>query len=777
MNRPSVDGNTQESSHKVIFSPDETFQRPSSKEQWERKDVLGEEATKPTSPSTNMLSFEMQKMKLDEQFKVDGSVKKRSRSASQTSSSSTGSIQSVIKKSDGKGTQSGRSIGGSDSRTKDRKRSHRKEKPEHQNSAKLDASSRSKRNSEQTFEELSMSLGKMSTLRRSSCGDASYTSSLEQMTQFIAQAINEDPEEIRKKLAAVQKNKTKVKSKKREGPSSEDTTESTHSERSDFNPLASSSPQRQISPERITYSQVNLKGSQEQTLSDSPNRLSSYGVDDSVFPSEATTSMVPLSLKEFGSKDASSQRESMPSPETRSFHHIIPQFGETYTVRRAKKQADQQQNSHMIDPRKHRTHEIEERLNRSLPQNTESSVVEDNVQHPLPSERHPSNHELSTSHTHFSPLGTSDSAVGSLTTVLTQDVTNTRHSWPEASPRHHQLQKDFSKVDHVGGKTHLSESKTKMDVSMNYAVPPGNFGAPVQPGKIGGGVQSNAFMHGHHTGNLGNHQLAQTGVPLSFAQGIAPFDNPSSATHIYPSHNINGPVGIPGMIGPMFGTKTFGMQVHGPLSRTAPTTYGPGMVPLASAMYPPQGLGTMNTLPGHVPFVQTVSASMGPKPSSLTPTYVQSLNVEIPQNFSNQQIPLHLQTNMSNISELPTSFTHPRVSTSMLHQHTPPQQVPNGLLQVRPNFSQGAVTAATQEIIPGEIKFPPFCCVGVLTESVIPLHNSSSRWMHCEIHFILSTANGVQVGKLRSVFVKDNEKLYHKALMYSYESYEAFTTA
>lgn len=776
MNKPSGDGNTQESSHKAIFSPDETFQRPPSKEQWKRKDMLGEEATKP-SPSTNMLSFEMQKMKLDEQFKVDGSVKKRSRSASQTSSSSTGSIQSVIKKSDGKGTQSGRSIGGSDSRTKDRKRSHRKEKPEHQNNAKLDVSSRSKTNSEQTFEELSMSLGKMSTLRRSSCGDASYTSSLEQMTQFIAQAINEDPEEIRKKLAAVQKNKTKVKSKKREGPPSEDTTESTHSERSDFNPLASSSPQRQISPERMTYSQVNLKGSQEQTLSDSPNRLSSYGVDDNVFPSEAATSMVPLSLKELGSKDASSQRESMPSPETRSFHHIIPQFGETYTVRRAKKQADQQQNSHMIDPRKHRTHEIEERLNRSLPQNMESSVAEDNVQHPLPSERHLSNHELSTSHTHFSPLGTSDSAVGSMTTVLTQDVTNTRHSWPEASPRHHQLQKDFSKVDHVSGKTNLSEGKTKTDVSMNFAVPPDNFGAPVQLGNIGGGLPSNALMFGHHAGNLGNHQLAQTGVPLSFAQGIAPFDNPSSATHIYPSHNINGPVGIAGMMGPMLGTKTFGMQVHGPLSRTAPTTYGPGIVPLASAMYPPQGLGTMNTPHGHVPFVQTVSASMGPKPSSLTPTYVRSLNVEIPQNFSSQQIPLHLQTNMANISELPTSFTHPRVSTSMLHQHTPPQQVPNGLLQVRPNFSRGAVTAATQEIIPGEIQFPPFCCVGVLTESVIPLHNSSSRWMHCEIHFILSTANGVQVGKLRSVFVKDIEKLYHKALMYSYESYETFTTA
>ncbi|KAJ7319161.1 hypothetical protein OS493_036674 [Desmophyllum pertusum] len=144
---------------------------------------------------------------------------------------------------------------------------------------------------------------------------------------------------------------------------------------------------------------------------------------------------------------------------------------------------------------------------------------------------------------------------------------------------------------------------------------------------------------------------------------------------------------------------------------------------------------------------------MGPKPSSLTPTYVQSLNVNIPHNNPSQQIPLHLQTNASSFSALPTSFTQPRIPASLPFHQPSSQQMPNGLLQVRPDYSQGvSLPSPTQLIIPGEIKFPPFCCVGVLTESVIPLHNSSSRWMHCEIHSILSTANGIQVPSSASAF-------------------------
>ena len=738
------------------MSLDEVSQRPQIKEQLKRKEIPGEEARNlnntitqlPASLRTDMLSIEMQKLKMNEQFKGDVPIKRRSRSASQTSSSSTGSIQSVIKKSDGQSTQPGRSVDSSDrSRTKERKRSHRKETQKSQNKTKqpLDVSLRSPTNSEQKFEEYNIHKDKMPFLRRSSYGDASSTSSLEKMTQFIAQAINEDPDEIRKKLAAVEKKKTKVKSKRKQGTPSEDQTASSGSRTSEFNPLASSSPQRHTSPEKMTYSQTNFQESQEHTISDSPNKLSSYTVEDSVFPSQDATSMVPLSLQELDSRDVSSQWQLMPSPEARSFHHIIPEFGETYTVRRAKKLADQQ--VPMIDPRKHRTHEIEQRLNRSLPHNMDSSAARDgHFPHPLPIEKpFPSNQEMTTSKSDFAPLEASDSAVGSMPTVLTQDNTNTRHSWPEATPSQQHKQKTFSKLDHVSGNTSQQSSSTKVDETTTHAGPSENFRAPVQLDNISERPPSNVVMHGHHTGHLANQDFAQIGAPLTIAQGMAPFGNLGTSPHLYPSNNINGPVGRPGMMGPILSGNSFNLPMHGPLSNTAPTTYGPRMVPLGSTVYPPQGFATMNTFHGHVPFVQTVSASMGPKPSSLTPTYVQSLNVDIPPNMANQQIPLNLRTNTSNMSDLPSSFTHPSVSMSMPYQHTPPQQMPNGLLQVRPDIFQGAVMPSTQEIIPGEIKFPPFCCVGVLTESVIPLHNSSSRWMHCEIHFILSTANGVQV--------------------------------
>ena len=255
-------------------------------------------------------------------------------------------------------------------------------------------------------------------------------------------------------------------------------------------------------------------------------------------------------------------------------------------------------------------------------------------------------------------------------------------------------------------------------------------------------------VHGHQAGSFVKQDFSQVVTPLSVAPGITPFGQPSTLPHLYPSNNINGFIGVPGVMGPPHAANAANVQTNGGLSHMAPTAYDPRMLPLGSAVFPAQGLGSMNTFHSRVPFVQTVSASMGPKPSSLTPTYVQSLNVDIPHNIVHPQIPLHLQTN-SNISVLPTSFTQPRVPGSMTYQQTPPQQVqqvPTGLLQVIPDYSQGAaVPAPTQVIIPGEINLPQFCCVGVLTETVIPLHNSSSRWMHCEIRSVLSTANGVQV--------------------------------
>lgn len=751
LNRKSADVGIKDVIQQQSKSSHEAAQRLQTQEQSKRGERLGQSqsiaASSTRAPGTvppDVLSFEMEKLRLDQQFKTDAPVKSRSRSTSQASShssSSKGSIKSVIKKTDSQSAQSSRSVnGGKGSKPKERKQSHRQEKKERQNTMRKapDVSSGSEFKTDQELEGLYMQPSRMSFLRSSSLGDAT---SAERMTEFIAKAINEDPEELRKKLTAVEKQKAKVKLKKKQLPSSEVKAASPNARTSDFNPLASSSPQTKSSPGKIVYSPQRIQGIEQSNNPISPEKLSGYTMEDSVFASQDSPSMVPLSLKELDSKDFHLERESMPSSESEIFKHIIPQFGETYTVHNAKKEAEKQHTVPVIDPRKNRTHEIEQRLNRSLSQSIDSFVAYDgNFPHsPMSTGQfHTLAQEMNTVQSDSSPrpqrLDTSDSAVGSMTTVLSQDTTNSRHSWSEATPNHQHKQMDFHLADHARNKKSQPDSPSTVEGPIAHTAPAGDLRVAVQTGNL---------MHEQQTTHLLNQHYPQVGLPISIAQGIVPLGNPGTVSPLYPP---DGSSGLPGMIGPILTGHGLNVQTHGPLSYTAPTAYGSRMVPLGSSMYPAQGHGTMNSFFGHVPFVQTVSASLGPKPSSLTPTYVQSHNVNIPHNNPPQQVPLHLQANSSSMSGFPTSFTQPRAPESMpFHQH-PSQQIRNGLLQVRPDFSQEvALPSPTQVIIPGEIKLPPFCCVGVLTETVIPLHNSSSRWMHCEIHSISCTVNGVQV--------------------------------
>lgn len=743
INRTSADGGFNNVMQQQSKSSDDVAQITQTPEQSKRMEQLGESrsinASTTRAPGTvppDVLSFELEKLKLDEQFKTDAPMKSRSRTTSQTSSlssSSKGSITSVIKKSDSQSVQSGRNVnGGKGSKAKEKKHSHRKEKQEHQKTTRkpLDVFSGLEFKTDQ---ELYMHPSRMSSPRRSSLGDTTSALPLERMTQFIAKAINEDPEEIRKKLTAVEKQKAKVKLKKKQLPSSEVKATSPNTRTSDFSPLASSSPQTKSSPEKMVYSPRRIQGIEQNNRQISPEKLSSYSMEDSVFASQDSPSMtlIPSWNKELDSKDFPLEQESMAYSETGIFKHVIPQFGETYTVSKPEKEAEQQQTVPVIDPRKNRTHEIEERLNRSLPQNIDPYVTYDeNV--PLPSMSTGQFHTLtqemlsvqSDSSPHTQRLQTSDSAVGSMNTALSQDVTNNRHSWPETTPSHHHKQKEFQWADHARDMSQPG-STTSVEGPMGHTVPAGDLRIAVQ------------------TGNLMHEQQPTHLVNQHYPPGIVPLGNSGTVSQFYPP---DGSSGAPGMIGPILNGQGLNVQTHGALAYTAPTAYGSRMVPLGSAMYPTQGHGTMNTFHGHVPFVQTVSASMGPKPSSLTPTYVQSLNVNIPPNNPHQQVPLHLQANGSSMSGFPTTYTQPRAPESMpFHQH-PSQQIRNGLLQVRPEFSpEVALQSPTQVIIPGEIKLPPFCCVGVLTETVIPLHNSCSRFMHCEIHSILCTINGVQV--------------------------------
>ena len=768
-NRTSADGGIKEA---LQQQPKHVAKKPQKHDQLKKEESLEAGSGPGTSKSQGLaaagpeeLSLEMQKMKLDEQFKVDSTFKSRSRTASQTSSqssSSKGSIKSVVKIDSSQSVQPSKNIAGDiRSKPKEGKRLHRKEKEESQivSTNPLDVSSRSELGLQQELQELYIHSSRIGSPRRSSVGDVSSASSLEKMTQFIAKAINEDPDEIRKKLTAVEKKKSKAKLRRKHISSSEVESISPSSRTSDFNPVSSSSPQTKSSPEKLAYSPGSAQGIAPNNNSDSLDKLASYSIEDSVFRSHDSPSMIPLSMKELDSKDFPLEQESMSSSEMGNFQHVIPQFGETYTLRKPSEDNNQHLNAPMVDPRKHRTHEIEQRLNRSLPKDEDH----DNFSHPPMATRqlHPLIQESTMWQSESSSprprLETSDSAVGSMTTSLSEDVTTTRHSWPEATPsRWYKTREDSRWAANVQNyASQLSGANATVGL-MTRVTANDNVKVAVQTSNLNEGLPSSLFMHGHQPASLTNHNSSPLSIPFSTSQGIVPLVNQGTISHLYPGGNINGSIGLPGLAGPIYPGNGLSIQTHGPLSHTAPVGYGPRMAPVGSAMYPGHGHGLINTLHGQVPLVHTVSASMGPKPSSLTPTYVQSVDVNIPHSSNSQyepthQLPLQFQSNPSNISGLPATFTQPKIPASLPFHQPSFQHDPNGLLQVRPEFSrERMLQSPSQLIIPGEIKVPSFCCVGVLTETVIPLHNSSSRWMHCEIHSILSTINGVQVSGIKT---------------------------
>lgn len=768
-NRTSADGGIKEV---LQQQPKHVAKKPQKHDQLKKEKSLEAGSGPGTSKSQGLaaagpeeLSLEMQKMKLDEQFKVDSTFKSRSRTASQTSSqssSSKGSIKSVVKIDSSQSVQPSKNIAGDiRSKPKEGKRLHRKEKEESQivSTNPLDVSSRSELGLQQELQELYIHSSRIGSPRRSSVGDVSSASSLEKMTQFIAKAINEDPDEIRKKLTAVEKKKSKAKLRRKHISSSEVESISPSSRTSDFNPVSSSSPQTKSSPEKLAYSPGRAQGIVPNNNSDSPDKLASYSIEDSVFRSHDSPTMIPLSMKELDSKDFPLEQESMSSSEMGNFQHVVPQFGETYTLRKPSEDNNQHLNAPMVDPRKHRTHEIEQRLNRSLPKDEDH----DNFSHPPIATRqlHPLIQEStmwqSESSSPRQRLETSDSAVGSMTTSVSEDVTTTRHSWPEATPSRWYKTREDSRWAANAQSGAIQPGGTNATVGlMTHVTANDNLKVAVQTSNLNEGLPSSLLIHGHRPASLTNHNSSPLGIPFSTSQGIVPLVNQGTISHLYPGGNINGSIGLPGLAGPIYPGNGLSIQTHGPLSHTAPVGYGPRMAPVGSAMYPGHGHGLINTLHGQVPFVHTVSASMGPKPSSLTPNYVQSVDVNIPHSSNSQyeptrQLPLQFQSNPSNISGLPATFTQPKIPASLPFHQPSFQHDPNGLLQVRPEFSrERMLQSPSQLIIPGEIKVPSFCCVGVLTETVIPLHNSSSRWMHCEIHSILSTVNGVQVSAIKT---------------------------
>ena len=743
--RTSLDESFKEDQHLDQRKSDKSSQRLPKHNQAPHRQAGSRHGTRTLSDSVSIYqqgnpSLEMKKAQLDEQYRREVRAKSRSRSNSQTSSrssSSRSSVKSVIKNDSDVKEQTALSkrstVDDNRSKGRSRKRSDRKDKREGHKSDQLSEVSYRSQNSGNRLQgfPLVSDKGLLNTVGRCLSSEDN-AASLESLSQFIADAINEDPDKIRRQLAAVASAKANARLKKKQQSLStgENIEKNSTHKSQEFNPLASSSPQSTSSKEKEVYAhdQDTIHVMSEVEL---PSRSP---LEDSVFPLQGSPSQAPLSLKELDAKGSSpSFHESVPPSEKGIFKHVIPQFGETYTLRNA--QNCQKSGVPVVDPLGHRAHEIEQRLDQSLPPNDQSYATNANFpevvtrEPPHPSSARDVSTQYATPGGRNQKLDTSfDSAVESMLSSVSKPTSVNRHSWPDAASSQQQKSRDFTPKDHANNTTTSGSQETGYKTLVERVSAPSAYQVtrPADPGptieNVRAGVQPQNQFSGAppiQTSLLG----ANTNIPATMATVLAGHTMPALSG--FACHN-----------GPAIG----------PLSQTASAGFGSGMLSLGSIAHPTQGFGMLNTLPNHVPLVQTVSANVASRPSSLTSTYVQSFGSGIAYNMNNQQLPLHLQTGTSSIAVLPSSISQPTVHTSVPFMQTPLPQVNNGLLQVRPDLQGGAtLMSSTPVILPGDVKFPPVCCVGVLTETVIPLHNSSSRWMHCEIHSTLSTSNGVQV--------------------------------
>ncbi|EDO31340.1 predicted protein [Nematostella vectensis] len=175
------------------------------------------------------------------------------------------------------------------------------------------------------------------------------------------------------------------------------------------------------------------------------------------------------------------------------------------------------------------------------------------------------------------------------------------------------------------------------------------------------------------------------------------------------------PTSLHAQQGPYHGSDTYGN-----FGSTAPTILGPNGIPIINYLGHAQNYAPFSGAQQMLVQPYTVSASVATR-----------------------------------VSTMPQTMP-PQTSSSVAHQGQVFQNTapPSGLLQLgqpqeRPGIdalgNQTVASAGASVVIPGEVKMPPVCCVGVETRSKLSLHNPSSRWIYCNVKVGSCVINGVQV--------------------------------
>lgn len=296
----------------------------------------------------------------------------------------------------------------------------------------------------------------------------------------------------------------------------------------------------------------------------------------------------------------------------------------------------------------------------------------------------------------------------------------TRHSWP----------KTFSDSPYKPPET--SQETFPAAVPLQHTVPAQNseYSRPITIGVPAQNVQNQVFpgISPHFPGQTGTFGFQQ-GFG-SHTTGLLPNSAPLSGTFPmqYQPHSHGQPTPLGALLGQVHNNIAQGQypsNVYPQDVFSAPTYMGPGTISVNSQQVPHSyGFYTSN----QPPQPHTVSSGLGPRLATAT----QRFQWQTPSFQVGEQLHPYATAPPMGLLQLGQPSHVSRMgSTDSQMPSGPPTRLANSLTPV---------------VIPGEVKLPPVCPVGVATRSVLTLHNSSSKWIYCMVKVAYCTVNGAQVG-------------------------------
>ncbi|XP_072013925.1 centrosomal protein of 192 kDa-like [Amphiura filiformis] len=84
-----------------------------------------------------------------------------------------------------------------------------------------------------------------------------------------------------------------------------------------------------------------------------------------------------------------------------------------------------------------------------------------------------------------------------------------------------------------------------------------------------------------------------------------------------------------------------------------------------------------------------------------------------------------------------------------------------GMIPAPSHLQLGAAVPGHHPVlmVPDHLRFKHVCCLGIASQSLLPLHNSGSRWLQCTLEIVSVTSNGEEISNNPPVFIIKNRTI------------------